>query len=169
MRLMLIVIALLLISGCMPRIPPVVHHDVYYVGDSLCHSTHDYWGLTAAQQAGIVSRCVPGRKIGAVSELPDARIVFLGLVTNDCNRTPIDDYRAKLQQLLLSTDATVYCVLPTSLIRGESCATLANVMLDECVNTINPHDYNVGPRAKDGYHWNPVDHNNFLPAIKMRL
>jgi hypothetical protein len=162
--------ALLLLVGCVPaEVPATTHPDVFYVGDSLCAQTFDTWGKTAQEIAGIQTRCVGGRKLMDIKGLPDGRIVFLGLVTNDCNRTPIDDYRYKLQTMLLTTDAKVYCVLPTNLIRGESCAAWGQVMTEECTDTINPHDYGVLPRAKDGYHWNPVDHRNFSRAIIERI
>lgn len=172
-RALLLLIAL---AGCMPVappapvvVPPVTHPDVVYVGDSLCASTYDWYGLTAQQIAGIVSDCVAGRSLMDITSLPDVRIVFLGLVTNSCKFHTVDEYRYKLQTLLTSTNARVYCVLPTNIVRGESCESWAQVMREECTDTINPHDYGVLPRAKDGLHWNPIDHKGFASALTSRI
>lgn len=175
----MIAVSFLCLSACVPTIasPQAVieignpHEDVIYIGDSLCAGKYLSGGLTAQEQAGIGRDCKAGRKLVEYGALPAGyRVIFLALVTNDVGRTPIDTYRADLQGKLLSTNATVYCVLPTSPIGGADSSAYRAVMLEECANTIDPYQYGVDQGfTADGYHWGLVAHINFVPAITERI
>lgn len=161
-------IILVSLFGCSSS--EIEHPGVIYIGDSLCEGVYDSGGLTAQQQAGIHRDCLGGRKIVEYGLLPSGfEIYFLALGTNDVGETPIQDYGDSLQSKLDSGDGPIWCVLPMDLPHRFDAIPYREKMLSMCANVIDPIEWGVGPRARDGLHWNNLDHNNFVGAIDFVL
>jgi len=176
-----ILLSALLLTGCISEEHDyrVLHPDVAYVGDSLCHhvwdTEKDIKGIrendddeeTAQNMAGIVSMCVRGRKAVDVESLPDGyRVLFLALGTNDVGRTPIETFRLHYQTLVYNVEAeNLYCVLPNKTVNGVDSEPYRDVIRETCANVIDPLSYGVRFRAKDGVHMVKKDHKLWLIAL----
>ena len=180
-----ILLLVLFLCGCAPDVPityndPIdyeydpTYEDVVYVGDSNCSTrivdseTDLSWYM-----AGIDSDCLAGRELMDITSLPEARIVFLALGTNDAwnINTTTTQYSLRLDQLLISTSAEVICVLPATeegFTRWDV-EPYRNIMLDKCTNTIDPLDYGVTVGYGDGYHWSKGDQLKFVDGIESNL
>lgn len=166
-----------LLAGCKPEIGPPLPYTPesegsIIIGDSLCSDfTVDFQDLSWVISQ-IRGDCVPGRQLIDLSELPnDKAVVFLSLGINDA-RLGVDSevYGAHLTELLSTTDATVYCVLPRlgEAFEAYSVDLHRAEMLNRCTHTIDPLDYDVINRYEDNIHWNEIDNYNFSVAINER-
>lgn len=173
-----LLVLILLLSGCVDTLAPIdksyvfENNQIMYIGDSNCAAEN--WEFEMAWHiAGIDNDCIPGRRLMEIDTLPDSSIVFLALGTNDAKHTNTTqtDYGQRLTQLIDSTDAVVYCVLPTlnESFNGYSVDLIQSEMLSRCANVINPDDYGIMVNYGDGIHWDDLDHLNFVDAIVDRL
>jgi len=175
---------ILLLQGCIVDNYnyDIKHQDVLYVGDSLCYKAFDTdtgidgiyenedYQRTAQAMTGIKSNCVPGRKLMDITSIQSNRIVFLALGTNDVGKTNINDFRARYQDLVYNTEADImYCVLPAKKIGNKDSSEYRQVIEETCANVINPADYGVKFRAKDGVHMTELDHKLWVKAIRERI
>jgi len=176
---MRVLIIFLFLYGCVPaEIPePEVYtfanYPIIYIGDSNCDDSLHWvtWSM-AWELAGIEADCVGGRQLMQITILPDSEIIFLALGTNDgLSGVSASTYGARLIQLLASTDAKVYCILPilNESVTAFSVDDIRNQMLSICTNTIDPRDYGVIVGLGDGIHWSEQDQINFSPAIEERI
>lgn len=179
-----LVLTILFLSGCVQDVPPATwsskfdelgyvatHKDVLYIGDSNCIDRFVEPSQLSWVISGISGDCVSGRKLMDIEYLPDKRIIFLALGLNDSLYIAVEDYTIKLNQLLISTGAVVYCVLPIleDGFTGLDVDPFVNAMLSNCANTINPKDYGVLADYGDGSHWSALDMEKFTTAIIDRI
>ncbi len=161
-----------LITSCIET-PVALRNDVIYIGDSNCTGLFVSRANVAPNLAGISNNCQEGRKLEMLPKLPAVEVVFLALGMNDMlEGVPVALFGSHLTELLGTTDADVYCVLP---VVAPHMADKVNIiryrdeMLNRCTNTISPSDYGVVPEIWDGIHWSEYNHRLFVPAIKDRL
>lgn len=165
----LITILCLFCCACIPE-PDLKYPKVIYYGDSLCAVTFSP-GQLATTKVGIVKDCVPGRKITEVERLSNSyELIFLALTSNDVLKdTPIEEYSLHLNQLLMSTDSTVICVLPVIFEHDDSSAYRAE-MMNQCSYLIDPQpECGVGPRFMDDIHYTAKDHEGMANCIEANV
>lgn len=165
----LTIIFIVFILGCAPEPPLITFPSAVYIGDSNCELFNVFY-LSAAEQAGIPIDCKIGR---ALLDLPDYlpagyETIFLALGTNDAG-TDRNIYGAKLETLLMSTNATVYCVLPVVADfypQPDSRDPYREEMLNRCENTIDPKEAPVLFQVPDGIHY--TQESQALHAAQLR-
>jgi len=180
-----ILLIALLLQGCIVEDYDykVIHPDIIYVGDSLCLKVFDTdtgikdiyekeaYKKTAQAMLGIVSNCVPGRKIIDLQSLPKGyKTTILALGSNDVGHTEINVFAEKYSNLVYNSDSEVlYCVLPAKKVLGKSSEEYREVIRGICANVIEPEQYGIKFRAKDTAHMNEFDHALWYKALRRIL
>ena len=129
-----ILIACLFLMGCVPPIYVATYQNIFYEGDSNCALFND-WIINAAEHVGIEYTCWIRRSVYDIDSLPEGDLVFLALGINAPGTR--EQFKARMEFLLGTTDAPVVCVLPVSL--DTSADMPREVMNEVCIEENNAH------------------------------